>query len=75
MVFYSATRYEGIDSETDLEFNTIGNICTFLQWNIQDPVSETEINRNNLVFQYQNNRNPFIDDATFADKIWAEKCK
>ncbi|MDY0345665.1 MAG: endonuclease [Bacilli bacterium] len=40
------------------------------KWNAEDPVSSEEINRNNIAFQKQGNRNPFIDHPTFADRIW-----
>ena len=42
----------------------------FLEWNEQDPVSEFEINRNNVIASYQNNRNPFIDNPYLATLIW-----
>lgn len=43
-----------------------------IQWHRQDPVSEKEISRNNAVYQWQGNRNPFIDHPEFADKIWGD---
>ncbi|APD07669.1 hypothetical protein UJ101_02168 [Flavobacteriaceae bacterium UJ101] len=42
----------------------------FLEWNAEDPVSEYEINRNNLLENIQGNRNPFIDNPAFATSIW-----
>jgi endonuclease I len=42
-----------------------------LQWNNDDPVSQKEIDRNNYVYsQVQHNRNPFIDNPSFAEAIW-----
>ena len=40
------------------------------KWNAEDPVSSEELNRNNIAFQKQGNRNPFIDHPTYADRIW-----
>lgn len=40
------------------------------KWNAMDQVSTDEITRNNVAFQKQGNRNPFIDHPTYADKIW-----
>ena len=40
------------------------------KWNAEDPVSEDEITRNNYAYSVQNNRNPFIDHPTYADRIW-----
>lgn len=42
----------------------------FLEWNAEDPVSQYEINRNNIVQGYQGNRNPFIDNPYLATRIW-----
>ncbi len=41
-----------------------------LDWHHDDPVSDKEINRNNEAHDYQNNRNPFIDNPIWADAIW-----
>lgn len=41
-----------------------------LQWARQDRVSQKEIDRNNLVEQYQGNRNPFVDFPELAEYIW-----
>jgi endonuclease I len=42
----------------------------FLDWNAQDPVSQYEINRNNILNILQGNRNPFIDNPNLATIIW-----
>ncbi|MDE6340285.1 MAG: endonuclease [Muribaculaceae bacterium] len=41
-----------------------------LQWCRQDPVDQKEIDRNNVVEQYQGNRNPFVDFPELAEYIW-----
>lgn len=41
-----------------------------LKWNIEDPVSEFEKQRNNIVANKQGNRNPFIDNPYLATVIW-----
>lgn len=41
-----------------------------LKWNTEDPVSDFEIQRNNVVYTYQENRNPFIDHPEFVSAIW-----
>ncbi|MCF6342477.1 MAG: endonuclease, partial [Bacteroidales bacterium] len=79
IIFYMSTRYEGNDGEMDLEVvdrnNTYpyaqhGKLSTLLQWNLQDPPDEFERNRNDVIFSFQKNRNPFIDDPEFAELIW-----
>ena len=42
----------------------------FLDWNEQDPVSEFELNRNEVIYSFQGNRNPFIDNPYLATLIW-----
>jgi endonuclease I len=39
-------------------------------WNNLDPVDAKEINRNNLVFSQQNNRNPYIDHPEYVLAVW-----
>ena len=79
IIFYMATRYEGENGELDLEVvdrvNTFplpehGKLSTLLEWNLQDPPDEFERNRNNVIFSFQKNRNPFIDNPEFAQLIW-----
>ncbi|WP_336961307.1 endonuclease [Chryseobacterium contaminans] len=79
MIFYFVTRYED-----KLSTFTTGNMLggsafpglqpwelqQLLQWNAMDPVSAAEIARNNASYTYQGNRNPFIDNPTYADLIW-----
>ena len=79
MIFYMAVRYEGDNGEPDLEVvdrvNTApapehGKLSTLLLWNTQDPPDDFEMNRNEVVYDYQQNRNPFIDHPEFVDEIW-----
>ncbi|WBL22516.1 Ig-like domain-containing protein [Zunongwangia sp. HRR-M8] len=63
MVFYLNIRYgENIE--------TVGNLDLFLKWNREDPVSEFEMQRNNVIEAAQGNRNPFIDNPYLATLIW-----
>ncbi|SHJ89025.1 endonuclease [Epilithonimonas mollis] len=41
-----------------------------LKWNVEDPVSDFERQRNNVVANTQKNRNPFIDNPYLATVIW-----
>ena len=45
-------------------------VDVLLDWNAEDPVSELEENRNNIIYGYQGNRNPFIDNPRIATLIW-----
>ncbi|MCH5346838.1 MAG: endonuclease [Muribaculaceae bacterium] len=44
-----------------------------LKWHREDPVSDKERDRNDAVYAYQNNRNPFIDYPELAEHIWGNK--
>ena len=43
-----------------------------LRWAKQDPVSQKEIDRNNAVYEVQNNRNPYIDFPGLEDYVWGD---
>ncbi len=63
MVFYLNVRYGE-------EFVKVGGLELFLKWNKEDPVSAFEIQRNNVIYAAQGNRNPFIDNPYLATLIW-----
>jgi len=44
-----------------------------MEWHNSDPVSQKEINRNEAVYALQGNRNPFIDNPLYAEKIWGSQ--
>lgn len=43
-----------------------------LKWHRQDPVSQKEIDRNNAVYSFQGDRNPFIDYPNMVEYIWGD---
>jgi len=66
ILFYMATMY----SSLNIESGVVGNLDMLLEWNELDPVDEFEMNRNEVIYGIQGNRNPFIDNPEFADLIW-----
>jgi hypothetical protein len=40
-------------------------------WHIEHPPTAVDIQRNEDIFAYQNNRNPFVDYPQFADRIFS----
>lgn len=48
-------------------------INMLLEWSRRDPVSQKEIDRNDVVEQYQGNRNPFVDFPELAEYIWGSR--
>ena len=55
---------------SDAILGQIGDLATLLTWNTSDPSDDFEMNRNNIVYTWQMNRNPFIDYPSLADYIW-----
>ncbi|QIY91042.1 endonuclease [Chryseobacterium gallinarum] len=80
MIFYFVTRYEA-ELPTFSTGNMLGGsafpglqiweLNQLLEWNAMDPVSPAETARNDASYIYQGNRNPFIDDASYANLIWS----
>ncbi|MGB0345017.1 MAG: endonuclease I family protein [Acholeplasmataceae bacterium] len=54
IVFYVIMMWE-------TNINLIGDLDTFLKWHKEDPVDDFERQRNQVIYAYQRNRNPFID--------------
>jgi endonuclease I len=84
IIFYMDVRYEGDSGEEDLEMTeTIlsssnksplhGVRSTLLEWHELDPVDDFERNRNDVIYSYQGNRNPFIDHPELVDYIWGDQ--
>ena len=48
-------------------------INLLLKWHRQDPVSQKELDRQEVVYGAQHNRNPFIDHPELAEYIWGDK--
>lgn len=73
-VFYMSIRYNGLDvvngNPADSTVGQLGDLATLLLWNTQDPADDFEMNRNNYIYTWQLNRNPFIDYPLLANYIW-----
>lgn len=82
MIFYFVTRYESRLSSFSTG-NMLGGSAypglqawerdVLLAWSTQDPVSPTEIERNNASYIFQKNRNPFIDHPEWVQLIWGSQ--
>ena len=81
ILFYMDIRYSGGNNEPSLsiteELDTypnpeIGVLSTLLDWHLNDPVDEFEQDRNDVIYDWQNNRNPFIDHPEYVNRIWGE---
>ncbi|MDT8336392.1 MAG: endonuclease [Candidatus Izemoplasmatales bacterium] len=45
-------------------------LTVLLEWHELDPVDDFERNRNEVIYSYQHNRNPYIDYPEFVKMIW-----
>lgn len=52
----------------------MGLLSTLLQWHAADPVDAKELARNDKVFGFQGNRNPFIDHPEWVGCIFEGSC-
>jgi hypothetical protein len=50
-----------------------GDLDTLLNWHRNDPPDDFEMNRNNVIYNWQRNRNPFIDAPELVEYIWGNK--
>lgn len=76
-VFYMAVRYNALSvvngDTTESNIGQIGDLATLLDWNQTDKADDFEMNRNNYIYTWQVNRNPFIDYPDLADYIFGAK--
>ena len=80
MIMYMYVHYGAVCLPTAVgvgskEFTQDEMIDLFLQWNVEDPVSDIEKTRNayhenTSNYAAQGNRNPFIDNPYLATRIW-----
>ncbi len=79
-LFYMAVRFNGLNvvngdpseylPSTTTSSGNIGDLATLLTWNTTDPRDDFEMNRNNYIYTWQMNRNPFIDYPLLANYIF-----
>ena len=81
MILYMDVRYEGgsnepnlvpVDGLTTYPNPQIGVLSTLLEWHEIDPPDGFERRRNDVIYEWQGNRNPFIDYPEFVDYIYSE---
>jgi endonuclease I len=75
--FYMATRYKDVISTWSSPMYSGDNFTAWAvrvlrKWALTDTVSQKEIDRNNAVYNIQNNRNPFIDHPEWVVEIFGD---
>lgn len=74
-IFYLAIRYNGLEVVSGYPegiTGQFGDLDTLLAWHRNDPPDDYEMNRNNVVFSWQRNRNPFIDLPNLVEYLWGD---
>lgn len=75
-IFFLTIRYNGLEVVSGNPDNStvgeLGDLDILLDWYRNDPADDYELNRNNIVYTWQFNRNPFIDLPDLAEYIWGD---
>jgi len=76
-IFYMAIRYNALDVVAGNPDNStvgqLGDLDSLIVWHRRDPPDDFEMNRNNVIYNWQKNRNPFIDLPELVEYIWGDK--
>ncbi len=87
MMMYMDVRYEGSSADitpdlmlvnrlTSGDEAALGKLCVLLEWHNNDPVDNAELTRQNTIYEYQGNRNPFVDHPDWAALLYpASSCE
>lgn len=67
IIFYMDIRW---GSETNI--SQIGTLSSLIEWASLDPVDAFEENRNDVIYSYQYNKNPFIDHPELVTLIYEQ---
>ena len=73
-IFFMTIRYNTLNvvngDPASSPTGQIGDLATLLAWNIADPADDFEMNRNNVIYNWQMNRNPFIDYPALVNYVF-----
>ncbi|OIQ29574.1 MAG: endonuclease I [Bacteroidetes bacterium MedPE-SWsnd-G2] len=74
-VFFLAVRYNDLDVVSGYPdvVGQLGDLTTLLDWHRNDPPDDFEMQRNNVIYNWQFNRNPFIDEPELVEYIWGDE--
>lgn len=73
-IFYMTIRYNTLNvvngDPASSPTGQIGDLATLLSWNSLDPADDFEMNRNNVIYNWQMNRNPFVDYPALVNYVF-----
>ncbi len=73
-LFYMGVRYQALSvvsgNPPDATLGQIGDLDSLLSWHLSDPPDDFEMYRNNYIYTWQQNRNPFIDMPSLASYVY-----
>ena len=74
-VLYMEIRYNGLEIVNGFPDvpGQLGDLATLLEWHRNDPPDDFEMNRNNVIYDWQRNRNPFIDKPDLVEYLWGDQ--
>lgn len=76
--FYMSVRYYNEDGNWNSNDMVDGSqlkpgpLAMMMEWHENDPVSQKEQFRNDAIYDWQNNRNPFVDHPEYVEYIWGD---
>ena len=74
---YMSLRYNSLDVVNGNPDNStvgeLGDLSYLIAWHEEDKPDDYEMNRNNVIYDWQKNRNPFIDLPGLVDYVFGDK--
>ena len=74
-VLYMELRYNALQIVNGFPevVGQLGDLATLLDWHRNDPPDDFEMNRNNVIYNWQRNRNPLIDYPDLVEYLWGDQ--
>jgi endonuclease I len=73
ILFYMIVMYDYLNLVDEVpDVYEMALLGVLLSWHESDPVDDFEENRNDVIYSYQFNRNPFIDYPHFVEMIFGD---
>jgi endonuclease I len=74
ILFYMVTMWPELSlvdiTSGDPQLYQMAQLSLLVKWHHEDPVDSFEVNRNNIIYGLQGNRNPYIDHDELVCRVW-----